>query len=163
MTCSGCSHVNESGRRYCGQCGLDNRPACTRCGFGNSASDRFCGGCGNGMVKAAAVGAGAAAASAVSAARRVSALPPPPTTFAAAARANDPLPVAAVAAPKPAPVAAVVAPPPSVTVDIDGILSAAELQLLITPKPQAAAKAESELPKDHVTQDDLDSLFEANS
>lgn len=162
MTCSGCSHVNESGRRYCGQCGLDNRPACTRCGFGNSASDRFCGGCGNGMVKAAAVGAGTAAASAVSAARRVSALPPPPTTFAAAARANDPPSPVAVALPKAVPAAAL-APPPSVTVDVDGILSAAELQLLITPKPQAAAKAEPELAKDHVTQDDLDSLFEANS
>ena len=162
MTCSGCSHVNESGRRYCGQCGLDNRPACTRCGFGNSASDRFCGGCGNGMGKAVAVGAGTAAATAVSAARRVSALPPPPTAFAAAARANDLAapPMAAVVVQKPV---AAVASAPSVSVDVDGILSAAELQLLITPKPQATTRAEPELAKDHVTQDDLDSLFEANS
>ena len=158
MTCSGCSHVNESGRRYCGQCGLDNRPACTRCGFGNSASDRFCGGCGNTMGKAAAVSPSASPA----AARRVSALPPPPTAFAAAARANDLAapPMAAVVVQKPV---AAVASAPSVSVDVDGILSAAELQLLITPKPQTTAKAEPELHKDHVTQDDLDSLFEANS
>jgi Double zinc ribbon len=162
MTCSGCTHVNEAGRRYCGQCGLDNRPACVRCGFGNSATDRFCGGCGNAMsvAKSAATGPSSGMAPA---ARRVSALPPPPTSFAAAARANDPAPLPAVAAfAKPAVASAPVAAA-ATAVDVDGILSAAELQLLITPKAPAASKAEPELAKDHVTQDDLDSLFEANS
>jgi hypothetical protein len=155
MTCSGCNHVNEPARRYCGQCGLDNRPACVRCGFGNGATDRFCGGCGNAMIKVAALSSSAVTGSA---ARRVSALPPPPTAFAAAVRANDPLLSAPVAVAKPAAAAA-----SATAVDVDGILSAAELQLLITPKPPTAARAENELAKEHVTQDDLDSLFEANS
>jgi hypothetical protein len=160
MTCSGCSHLNEAGRRYCGQCGLDNRPACTRCGFGNSATDRFCGGCGNTMGKVAAVAPGAATASTAPTPRRVSALPPPPTGFAGTMRPSDlaPPPMAAVVVSKPAAVVA-----PAASVGVDGILSAAELQLLITPKPQTATRAEPELAKDHVTQDDLDSLFEANS
>lgn len=148
MTCSGCTHLNEAGRRYCGQCGLDNRPACVRCGFGNSATDRFCGGCGNTMAlaKSAAVGPSMGAAPA---GRRVSALPPPPTAFAAAARANDPLPAPPVATfAKPA--AAVASAPvaaSAVAVDVDGILSAAELQLLITPKVATASRAEPELAK----------------
>jgi len=138
MICPSCTHENDAARRYCGQCGCNLKPVCVRCGFSNAAPDRFCGGCGLGI---SAYVAQAEDASLPALPRPTAA--PPPVRLAAAA----PVPVAA--------------PADGGTARAPEMLTALDLEFLIE-RPRAP-EAESALPKAHITQDDLDDLFEANS
>ncbi len=47
MTCQKCGTENESGRKYCGECGVLLAVACTSCGAANSLRTKFCGECGS--------------------------------------------------------------------------------------------------------------------
>ena len=62
MTCANCGGENESGRRFCGDCGAPLAVACPACGAANPARARFCGDCGA-LLAAAAPEPGAAASS----------------------------------------------------------------------------------------------------
>ncbi|HEY8673022.1 MAG TPA: adenylate/guanylate cyclase domain-containing protein [Candidatus Dormibacteraeota bacterium] len=62
MTCANCGGDNESGRRFCGDCGAPLAVACPACGAANPARARFCGDCGA-LLAAAAPEPGAAASS----------------------------------------------------------------------------------------------------
>jgi class 3 adenylate cyclase len=46
VTCANCGGENESGRRFCGDCGAPLAVACPACGAANPARARFCGDCG---------------------------------------------------------------------------------------------------------------------
>ena len=53
MTCANCGGDNESGRRFCGDCGAPLAVACPACGAANPARARFCGDCGAALAGAA--------------------------------------------------------------------------------------------------------------
>jgi hypothetical protein len=55
MTCPGCGTINESGRKYRGECGAKLAAVCPSCGMANPPSARFCGECGSPMGVVAAV------------------------------------------------------------------------------------------------------------
>ncbi|HET7686521.1 MAG TPA: AAA family ATPase [Candidatus Limnocylindria bacterium] len=46
MNCAACGTPNESGRKFCGECGAVLAAACPRCGTPNASSVKFCGECG---------------------------------------------------------------------------------------------------------------------
>ena len=53
MICSNCGGENESGRRFCGDCGAPLAVVCPSCGATNPARVRFCGDCGAALVPGA--------------------------------------------------------------------------------------------------------------
>jgi class 3 adenylate cyclase/tetratricopeptide (TPR) repeat protein len=46
VTCGACGEVNESGRKFCGECGSPLAVACASCGTPNAPGAKFCGECG---------------------------------------------------------------------------------------------------------------------
>ena len=46
MNCTACGEANESGRKFCGECGQRLMLLCPTCGEGNSPGSKFCGECG---------------------------------------------------------------------------------------------------------------------
>lgn len=46
MTCGACGTENESGRKFCGECGAALSLGCPSCGAPNPPSVKFCGECG---------------------------------------------------------------------------------------------------------------------
>lgn len=61
MLCSNCGSENESGRKFCGECGARLAAVCSACGTANSATAKFCGEC------AAPLGAGGPASASTAA------------------------------------------------------------------------------------------------
>jgi len=47
VICSNCGTENESGRKFCKECGTALAAICANCGAGNSSDAKFCGECGN--------------------------------------------------------------------------------------------------------------------
>ena len=47
VRCPSCGEENESGRKFCGECGSPLAQACSECGSSNPAGTKFCGECGN--------------------------------------------------------------------------------------------------------------------
>jgi class 3 adenylate cyclase len=77
MICSSCGSPNETGRKFCGECGARLAAGCPSCGAQNAPGAKFCGECG----AALAGPAGAPAVLPVSVAGEpLSALPPAPST-----------------------------------------------------------------------------------
>jgi class 3 adenylate cyclase/tetratricopeptide (TPR) repeat protein len=58
VNCASCGGENESGRRFCGDCGAPLAVACPACGATNSSRARFCGDCGAPLAVAVGVAAG---------------------------------------------------------------------------------------------------------
>jgi class 3 adenylate cyclase/tetratricopeptide (TPR) repeat protein len=54
LICPACGSQNESGRKFCGECGARLAVACGTCGAVNPPTVRFCGDCGSPMAGAAA-------------------------------------------------------------------------------------------------------------
>jgi predicted ATPase/class 3 adenylate cyclase len=54
VTCANCGGDNESGRRFCGDCGAPLVVACPLCGAANSPRARFCGDCGGALASESA-------------------------------------------------------------------------------------------------------------
>ena len=46
MRCLRCQHENDSGQKFCGECGAPLAAACPSCGASNSPEQKFCGQCG---------------------------------------------------------------------------------------------------------------------
>ncbi len=59
MICPSCSTVNESGRKFCRECGTRLNAGCPNCGAQNPPNAKFCGECGTTLVGAVSVGSGA--------------------------------------------------------------------------------------------------------
>ncbi len=53
MTCAACGTQNESGRKFCGECGAPLAAACPSCGSANGPGVKFCGECGTAIAAAA--------------------------------------------------------------------------------------------------------------
>jgi len=66
MDCSNCGATNDTGQKFCGECGASLATACAACGAANPRGRRFCGECGASL--GAAAGPAAAAARSVPAA-----------------------------------------------------------------------------------------------
>jgi class 3 adenylate cyclase/tetratricopeptide (TPR) repeat protein len=58
MICANCGTENESGRKFCKECGTSLAVACTNCGSSNTPDAKFCGNCGT-RLGDAAIGAAA--------------------------------------------------------------------------------------------------------
>ncbi len=56
LACPSCGASNESGRKFCGECGTRLAQACRACGTPNPATARFCGECGSRLEEAAGAG-----------------------------------------------------------------------------------------------------------
>jgi len=54
VTCSSCGSENETGRKFCGECGNALAQACPSCGTANPPTVKFCGECGTALTAAAA-------------------------------------------------------------------------------------------------------------
>jgi len=54
LNCPACGTLNESGRKFCGECGTALAVACPSCGASNAPGTKFCGECGTALVAAAA-------------------------------------------------------------------------------------------------------------
>lgn len=52
MDCSACGTANETGRKFCGECGAPLISACPSCGTANPPRSKFCGECGCALVPA---------------------------------------------------------------------------------------------------------------
>ncbi len=50
MECGSCGYRNESGRKFCGQCGTPLALKCPACGSSNTPDSRFCGECGSALL-----------------------------------------------------------------------------------------------------------------
>ncbi len=50
VTCSSCGAPNQSGRKFCGECGASLSVACPSCGAANEPRVKFCGECGSNLV-----------------------------------------------------------------------------------------------------------------
>jgi len=50
MVCATCGSENESGRKFCGECGARLTVACPSCGASNTPGLKFCGECGGSLV-----------------------------------------------------------------------------------------------------------------
>ena len=61
MRCPSCGTENETGRKFCGECGSPLALACSACGAANSPSAKFCGECGSPLTAEARPAAAAAA------------------------------------------------------------------------------------------------------
>ena len=53
MKCPICGFENQSGMKFCGQCGTQLGIACLSCGFVNPLDYRFCGMCGSRLERRA--------------------------------------------------------------------------------------------------------------
>ena len=53
MTCANCGGENETGRRFCGDCGAPLAVTCPACAAANSPRARFCGDCGGPLAAVA--------------------------------------------------------------------------------------------------------------
>ena len=51
MVCSACGTENESGRKFCGECGAPLAVTCRSCGAANSGGAKFCGDCGAALAE----------------------------------------------------------------------------------------------------------------
>jgi hypothetical protein len=51
MTCTSCSHENDSCNRFCGGCGSALASSCPACAHSNPPDDRFCGACGTALAE----------------------------------------------------------------------------------------------------------------
>ena len=49
MTCAACGTENETGRKFCGECGASLAAACPSCGSPNTPGVKFCGECGTAL------------------------------------------------------------------------------------------------------------------
>src|SRR5215211_3149712 len=54
MTCPSCGAANESGRKFCGDCGTALAITCPSCGTANPPTVKFCGECGTALAAGAA-------------------------------------------------------------------------------------------------------------
>jgi class 3 adenylate cyclase/tetratricopeptide (TPR) repeat protein len=52
MNCPACGTPNETGRKFCGECGTALSVACSSCGAANAPGTKFCGECGTQLVTA---------------------------------------------------------------------------------------------------------------
>ncbi len=57
MICAACGTENESGRKFCGECGERLASGCPSCGAPNSPKTKFCGECGTALLDATAAAA----------------------------------------------------------------------------------------------------------
>jgi class 3 adenylate cyclase len=62
MGCGECGVLNDSGRKFCRECGARLALACPSCGAAYVAGDKFCGECGGGLTGEGAVGVPSGAA-----------------------------------------------------------------------------------------------------
>ncbi|HLX35718.1 MAG TPA: adenylate/guanylate cyclase domain-containing protein [Candidatus Limnocylindrales bacterium] len=62
ITCPTCGTENESGRKFCGECGTKLAAVCPSCGTANAATARFCGECGTPLAGAPSPASSAGAA-----------------------------------------------------------------------------------------------------
>ena len=46
ITCSNCGAENQSGQKFCGECGTALAATCGSCGAANPPGQKFCGECG---------------------------------------------------------------------------------------------------------------------
>ncbi|MBV8773668.1 MAG: AAA family ATPase, partial [Deltaproteobacteria bacterium] len=54
MLCSKCGSDNQTGKRYCGDCGAPLTNSCPKCGAENQLAKRFCGDCGTALAASSA-------------------------------------------------------------------------------------------------------------
>ena len=54
LLCAACGSANETGRKFCGECGTALAQACPSCGTPNAPSVKFCGECGTALTAQAA-------------------------------------------------------------------------------------------------------------
>jgi class 3 adenylate cyclase/tetratricopeptide (TPR) repeat protein len=62
MSCPACGSANETGRKFCGECGSSLARACPSCGTQNAFGVKFCGECGTPLSETAAASPAAIAA-----------------------------------------------------------------------------------------------------
>jgi class 3 adenylate cyclase/predicted ATPase len=60
VNCPSCGTSNDSGRKFCGECGTRLAAVCANCGTANNPGARFCGECGTALEAGAAAGNGTA-------------------------------------------------------------------------------------------------------
>jgi len=70
VNCSVCGSENESGRKFCGECGSSLMWVCAACGTANAPSSKYCGECGRALSQAGASGTSAVPAPASSGSER---------------------------------------------------------------------------------------------
>ena len=54
VSCAACGSANETGRKFCGECGSSLARACPSCGTPNASGVKFCGECGTPLAETAA-------------------------------------------------------------------------------------------------------------
>ena len=89
ILCPACGSANDSGRKFCGECGAAFGRACPSCGTPNPPGVKFCGECGTALIAATPAPAAALAPAAAAERRLVSILFADLVGFTAASEGRD--------------------------------------------------------------------------
>ena len=89
VSCAACGSANETGRKFCGECGSPLSSACPSCGTPNAPGVKFCGECGTALAATPAPATPAPASAPAAERRLVSVLFADLVGFTAASEGRD--------------------------------------------------------------------------